>query len=81
MTSAYPAVISTSFNTVRQLRIVLVVASFESKYSFVSLDRPTPLGQRSGDTRAPQECDDFSSPRLAVSITNRYRTSLRIVRS
>ena len=41
-----PPAISRSFSTVRQLRMVLVVDSFVSKYSFVSLLRPTPFGQR-----------------------------------
>ena len=36
--------ISTSWSTVRQLRPVLVVRSFESKYAFVSLLLPTPFG-------------------------------------
>lgn len=39
-------VISASFRTVRQLRIVLVVSSFASKYALVSLVRAAPLGQR-----------------------------------
>ena len=37
---------SISFNTVRQLRTVLIVPSFESKYWFVSLVRAMPLGQQ-----------------------------------
>ena len=40
-----PPAISRSVRTVRQLRTVLVVESFESKYWFVSLVRPIPFGQ------------------------------------
>ena len=40
----YAPAISSSLSTVLQFRIVLVVASFESKYAFVSFVFPIPLG-------------------------------------